>query len=241
MRGTGLFVPSRCRPANIARLWQAMQETCREDTTLIVGLDEDDPAKDDYPPGPSYVIRPGLRYVTAWVNALAGKYAGQFEVIGTMGDDNVPETPGWDTRVRAALEDVPFAFADDCYPLRKPGLLACHIFMRPEVHRTLGYFGPPQTRHMYVDVAWTAWGRACGITFLDDVRIPHVHYTTGAPLDETYARSSAPGTSTAAAAGSTPTSRNWAAPRTTMQPWPRSTASSAFPPRGRHDRSPRHP
>lgn len=189
MRHLGIFVPSRGRPHNAARLWKAMQDTCTDDTTLLIGLDEDDETRYAYPRGPGYVIRPGLHYVTAWVNVMAADYADGYTAIGHFGDDNVPETKGWDEEVMAALAAYPFAFANDCYPTRPPGSLSCHIFMRGEVYRKLGYFGPPSIRHMYVDVAWYAWGTACGIKFLDDVIIRHVHYTLGAQHDETYARS----------------------------------------------------
>jgi hypothetical protein len=120
---------------------------------------------------------------------MAAELAGDYRAIGHFGDDNLPRTHGWDEDILRALDRQPFAFADDEYPGRMPGTLSCHIFMRREVHDTLGYFGPPEISHMYVDVAWFAWGIRCGIEFLDDVKIPHLHYTAGAPHDETYARS----------------------------------------------------
>jgi len=192
VRDLALLVPSRGRPARLSRLWESVKATATASTTLIAGLDEDDPTRDGYPPGPVYVTEPGLRYVTAWVNRLAALYADGFAVLGTVGDDNVCETPGWDSAIVAALERNPFAFGNDLYPLRAPGTLACHIFMRRATYRALGYFGPPELTHMYVDVAWMAWGVSCGISYLDDVHIRHEHYTTGrAACDETYARSAA--------------------------------------------------
>lgn len=188
IRDLGVLVPSRGRPGNITRLWDAMKGTCGASTSLLVGLDADDPARDAYPAGPGYVIQDGLRYVTAWVNSLALMTLGTYRYIGHFGDDNVPETPGWDVRVIKALENQPFTFANDQYP-RAPGSLSCHIFMRSGVVRALGYFGPPEISHMYVDVAWMAWCLACGHEYLDDVMIPHRHYTLGAAHDETYARS----------------------------------------------------
>jgi hypothetical protein len=183
-----LVVPSRGRPGNIARLRDAMRETCQGDTHLRVGIDTDDPAFDSYPGGVTYVVRDNLRKVTAWCNELAVPYTDDYRYIGHFGDDNVPRTVGWDTQVMAALEKTPFAFANDQYPSRVPGTLSCHIFMRSEVIKALGYFGPPSISHMYVDVAWYAWGTACGITYLHDVLIPHLHYTTGAGAhDQTYA------------------------------------------------------
>jgi hypothetical protein len=183
----GLLVPSR-RPGGAARLWQSMQDTCAGNTTLMLGVDADDPALEQYPAGPGYVISDGLRYVTAWVNYLAVLTLGSFEFIGHIGDDNTCDTPGWDDRIRDALGRQPFAFANDLYP-REQGSLSCHIFMRAEVVRTLGYAGPPEISHMYVDVAWMAWCVSVGHEYLGDVILPHHHYTLGAPHDDTYARS----------------------------------------------------
>jgi hypothetical protein len=191
MSTLGVLVPSRGRPNNATRLWDSMQQTCAGGTTLMIGLDADDPARDSYPPGPAYVIQDGMRYVTAWVNYLALLTYGQFEFIGHFGDDNTCQTPGWDDRIRESLGRQPFAFANDLYPTRPSGSLSCHIFMRAEVVKILGYFGPPEISHMYVDVAWMAWCLAAGHEFLGDVLLPHHHYTLGAPHDDTYARSCA--------------------------------------------------
>jgi hypothetical protein len=191
-----LAVPSRGRPQNIARLKQTLDETCRAETDLIVGLDEDDPTRLDYPGvlrfsmnlrGFAYEVHPSLRKVTAWTNYLVLPHLHEYRAFGQVGDDNVFRSPGWDTKIMAALEVTPFAFGNDQYPTREPGTLSCHVFMRAEVVKKLGYFGPPSIAHMYVDVAWYAWGTACGITYLHDVLIPHLHYTSGAaPHDETY-------------------------------------------------------
>lgn len=186
-----MVVPSRGRPQNIARLWDTMEKTCQGNTSLLVGLDTDDPLRTDYPEGPAYIVRSGLHQVVAWINELSVPRAGDYRFIGSIGDDNVPRTPGWDVALMEALRETPFAFADDLYPGRAPGTLCCHLFCRSAVITSLGYLGPPSIRHMYVDVAWMAWGTACGITFLPDVVIEHLHYTTGAPLDETYRLSSA--------------------------------------------------
>jgi len=193
-----IVVPSRGRPRNIARLLDAMDATCRGDTTLVVGLDEDDPWLDEYLAmfGIKGVlsfteVRPGLRQVVAWINALAVPRTGDYRYIGHFGDDNVPSTDGWDVRIMEALEKHPFAFGNDLYP-RAPGSLCCHVFTRSEVIDKLGYFGPPGVRHMYVDVIWMAWGHACGISYLDDVILEHMHYSAGkAPADESYAISTA--------------------------------------------------
>lgn len=192
MRDLLVAVPSRGRPDNLARLMDAMADTCRGDTHLVVGLDTDDPERWAYPEGPEYEVRPGLRQVVGWLNALIVPRVDDYRFVGHLGDDNVPRTIGWDVRIMEALRRTPFAFGNDLYPLRTPGSLATHVFTRVEVVTALGYFGPPVLRHMYVDNAWQAWGEATGMTFLPDVVIEHLHYTVGkAPVDESYTASSA--------------------------------------------------
>jgi hypothetical protein len=190
MRDLMLAVPSRGRPHNILRLDEALRATCTAATDLRVGLDRDDPTRQAYPGDVHYVVRDDLRKVTAWTNHLVSLELGNYRAFGQVGDDNTFLTQGWDTRVMEALDKTPFAFGNDQYPSREPGTLCCHVFMRADVVGKLGYFGPPSIAHMYVDVAWYAWGTACGITYLHDVLIPHLHYTTGAaPGDATYANS----------------------------------------------------
>ena len=191
MRDLLVAVPSRGRPGSITRLHEAMQGTCTADTQLAVGLDDDDAHFYPRIPGVEYVVRAGLRRVTAWTNELAVPRAGEYRAIGCLGDDNVPSTPGWDSAILEALEKTPLAFGNDL-DVREPGSMSCHVFMRSAVAETLGYAGPPRISHMYVDVAWYAWGAACGITYLDDVIIEHLHYSVGkSVMDQTYAASTA--------------------------------------------------
>lgn len=183
MRDLLVVVPSRGRPGNAGRLAAAMAETCRARTSLLFGLDDDDPS--EYPEGLHYEVRHGLRFVTAWINNLAVPRAGWYGAVGHIGDDNVPLTDGWDVQVLRALGDSPFAFANDLYP-REPGSLPSHVFMRSEVVTALGYMAPPQVRHI-ADLAWREWGNACGITFLPGVIIEHRHWSNGkAPMDPVY-------------------------------------------------------
>jgi hypothetical protein len=189
MRDLVVVVPSRGRPQNVRRLREAMDATCRGDTTLVVGLDSDDEGGYERLAGVEYEVRSGLRGFTPWVNELAVPRAGTYRFTGALGDDCVPQTPGWDARIMAALGREPFAYANDLYPLRPQGSQVTHAFMRSEVVQALGYLGVPSLTHMFVDDAWGAWGAACGIEYLGDVIIEHLHHSSGkAPLDETYLR-----------------------------------------------------
>ena len=171
--------PSKWRPHNIARVWGAMQATCRGDTDLIVGLDTDDETRRAYPAGPIYAVRDGLqRHVTAWINELVMSRLSEYDAVGHFGDDCVPRTEGWDVRIMAALGKTPLAFGNDLSATDK-GNLPTHVFMRSAVARKLGYFAPPVFRHMWVDFAWLAWGDAAGITYLPEVVIEHMHFGEG--------------------------------------------------------------
>jgi hypothetical protein len=193
MADLALLVPSRGRPHNIERLIEAMDATCRGDTTLVVGVDDDDPTLPEYAGAIAQSsavlqVKEGLRrQLVTWLNLLAVPYAERYSYIGHIGDDNVPRTDGWDVRVMESLEKHKFCFADDLDPGREPGSLSLTIFMRSEVIKTLGYMGPPQIQHMYVDPVWFAWGKRTSIEFLSDTVIEHVHYSLGkAPKDESY-------------------------------------------------------
>jgi hypothetical protein len=185
-----VLVPSRGRPHNIARLIDAMNRTCRGDTSLVVGVDSDDPHLDAYRSFNEcdVVIAPRLKgRLVEWLNLLAGLHATS-PCIGHIGDDNVPRTVGWDLRIIESLREHQFCFGDDLDPGRPAGSLSLTVFMRSDVVKTLGYMGPPSLRHMYVDPVWFAWGQATSIEFLPDVVLEHMHYTIAgkAPLDESY-------------------------------------------------------
>jgi hypothetical protein len=190
MRDLALIVPSRGRPGNIYRLWTTLQETCQGDTQLIVGLDADDEANYDRLPGVEYVVSDSLRHVGPWINHLATAAQPQYRFIGHIGDDNIASTPGWDVQMMEALGGTRFAFGNDLYP-REPGSLCCHLFTRSGTVEKLGYLAVPSIKHMWVDPVWMAWGRACGITYLHEVYLRHLHFTGGgnAPYDDTYQRS----------------------------------------------------
>lgn len=197
MDDLALIVPSRGRPHNIARLLEAMDRTCRANTTLIVGVDDDDPTLNEYQAFKNCEIevQSGLhRHLVRWLNVLAVPRATEYRHLGHIGDDNVPRSVGWDARIIKSLEqqgDVGFCFGDDLDPGRQPGSLSIHIFMTSEVIRRLGYMGPPVMQHMYVDPAWYAWGTATSMEFLADVVLEHMHYSVNgkAPMDDSYAHS----------------------------------------------------
>jgi len=188
-----VLVPSRGRPQNIERLIEAFDRTASI-AHLMIGLDADDPELERYRQLPNrawihWHVAENTRGVVAWINLLADLYTPLYEYVGTIGDDNVPRTRLWDERVIESLarQGTGFCFADDGYELRPKGTLCTHVFLTADIIRALGYFGPPQLRHLYVDPVWMEWGQRTSIEFLGDVLIEHLHHSNGkAPLDDTY-------------------------------------------------------
>lgn len=188
MPDLAVVTPSRGRPENMERLLEAWDKTIRADTKLIAGLDSSDPRKDEYPAGPRYVTMDGMeRKVVGWINLLSEAAWPNHQAVGHFGDDCVPKTDGWDERILEALGKTPFAFGNDLSIERPPGSLCTHLFMRSQTLRDLTYFGPPSIQHMWVDLAWMAWGEAAGMTYLDDVVIEHMHFLEQkAEIDSSY-------------------------------------------------------
>ena len=174
-----------------------MDATCRADTRLVVGVDADDPAVEDYIAieGPhELVIHDGMRgNLVGYMNLLARRHTKDVRFVGHIGDDNSIETDGWDDRICESLDrqgEVSFCFGNDQDPGRAPGSLTIHVFMTKSVVVRLGYMALPRVRHMYCDPCWYAWGTRTSIEYLDDIHLPHMHYSLGrAPRDESYERS----------------------------------------------------
>lgn len=179
MRDLLLIVPSRNRPKNIIRLVEAMKETCTGDTQLLVCLDVDDAAQ--YLPlieGVWYVVGEPQQ-LGSWTNRSVRMYGDDFRFLGSIGDDHVPRTPGWDEVVCATLTEMGtgMCFGDD---LLQGSDLPTACFMTSDIVRALGFMCPPTLVHMYVDNFWLELGNALGrLRYLPDITIEHMHFTRG--------------------------------------------------------------
>jgi hypothetical protein len=179
MRDLLLIVPSRNRPKSIIRLAEAMKETCAGDTQLLVCLDMDDAAH--YLPlieGVWYMVGEPQQ-LGSWTNRSVRMYGDGFRFLGSIGDDHVPRTPGWDNVVAATLAEMGtgMCFGDD---LLQGSDLPTACFMTSDIVRALGFMCPPTLVHMYVDNFWLELGNALGrLRYLPDIVIEHMHFTRG--------------------------------------------------------------
>lgn len=114
--------------------------------------------------------------------------AADFGAVMFVGDDHVFGTPGWDKLIVDALAERPGVVWPDV-----PGDRYCHPTvwaMSRSLINALGWFMLPTQRHYYVDDAIAQVGIRAGVaTWLEDVKVPHLHYRlTGAPSDSVYER-----------------------------------------------------
>jgi hypothetical protein len=200
-----LICPTRGRPGNADRLIRAWAATavCSD---LIFCVDTDDPA------GPGYTQlamaehrhrgivtwlagpRQGL---CGWTDLVARDYAGQYEAFLSVGDDHVPETPGFDRILLDATAGTGggFAYGDDGvihqpsddWP--EPHNLPTACLITANVIQALGGMCLPGAEHMFTDPYWLLLSNLAGCRhFLPQVKITHHHPAAGrAAWDLTYA------------------------------------------------------
>ena len=144
-----LVVPSRERPANIARLAEALKETCRGDTHFLVGLDADDPTLPEY-------LGPRLRdRVRRGGGSARRRGLGQSPRRAACSrlpfhrDNQRRQRPSHRgmgcSRDRGTVTVYRSASVMTCIPGAPPGSLCCHVFMHAEVVRNARVYGGAQS------------------------------------------------------------------------------------------------
>jgi hypothetical protein len=188
MPDLAVLVPSRGRPANVARLIEACAKTCRANTTLHFGFDEDDDALTanlTAATGAWSSVRPRMG-LGAWTNYLAGQWP-EAPYLASLGDDMVPLTDGWDERLCEAAGPCGMAYPND----RRRDDIPEAIVISGSLVRALGWFCEPSLSHWFVDAVWRDLGTMSGcLRYLPDVVVEHRHPNvpgSGARPDATYA------------------------------------------------------
>lgn len=103
---------------------------------------------------------------------------------GVLGDDMVPETPGWDTELARVAGNRNIAGSSQVYIKGRIGAGA----VGGDLVRVLGWLCCPAVRHFYSDDVMELIGSEFGcLTVRDDIRIAHHHFAAGkAPYDASY-------------------------------------------------------
>ena len=196
-----VIVPTRGRPGNAARLAEAFRETHALDAVPVFVADWDDPKlpayrkllEDESIPRLLVVDGGTGRGMTRALNYAARRYAELYEAVGFMGDDHIPRTANWDSRIMEELDslDPRIVYGNDLF---QGAALPTAVFMQSRMVLALGFMAPEVLRHLYVDNYWKELGeRTDGLRYLPDVIIEHVHPAAGkTPMDDGYRRVNAP-------------------------------------------------
>ncbi len=186
------LLPSRRRPDNLARFAAA----CKRTGTMTPGLVLID--KHDYEAHHERYSEIGLALPPGWhIYVTIGESQGDkirelWDVLrsspwlGLIGDDCVPETPGWDRKLVDHLSHALIVSCNDGWqaPTRAGN---CWV-IAGDLVRELDYLFPGKLQHLYVDDVWEAIGRDSGTWHVAmDVLVSHRHVLKGeAPVDDTH-------------------------------------------------------
>lgn len=196
-----VIVPTRGRPGNAARLTEAFRATHALDALPVFVADWDDPELPAYRRLLDEEKIPRLivldngtgRGMTRALNYAASRYAEMYEAVGFMGDDHLPRTANWDSRVMEELDSLEprIVYGNDLF---QGAALPTAVFMQSRMVHALGFMAPQVLRHLYVDNYWKELGERTGsLRYLPDVVIEHIHPAAGkTPMDEGYQRVNAP-------------------------------------------------
>lgn len=113
-------------------------------------------------------------------------------VIGFMGDDHRPRTPGWDSTIAAVAEKcTAVIYGNDRVQGKN---LPTAVALTTDIVSSLGYMVPPGAIHLYLDDFWKYLGTQLGrLKYLPGVVIEHVHPITGkVQWDDVYREANAP-------------------------------------------------
>lgn len=197
MTEMALIVPSRGRPENIVRLYEALGRT-NADVDLIVGVDADDPKIDEYVDACVnrnfiLVISPERRRFGATLNSIAVRFADEYKYLAWCGDDHLPITQEWDRFYRDELEkmDAGIVYGND---LVQGINIPTQMGFTSNIVKALGYAVPEGFIHLYIDNYFLELGRAIGgVCYLPDVIVQHLHPSAGgAQEDQTYREANSP-------------------------------------------------
>jgi hypothetical protein len=191
-----MLCPSRGRPGAAGELIDAWTATTGRNADLRILVDEDDPARFDYPDVPAgwknrityHVVDNSPHSVAQIVNQAAKPLTNVYEGVGFLGDDHRPQTIGWDAVFAWRLAAGPaVVYGDDLHQREK---LPTAVLMSSRVITGLRMFCPAGQNHLYLDDFWRMAGTELGCLFYEpSVIIEHRHPHAGkGQWDDGYAR-----------------------------------------------------
>lgn len=192
-----VITPTRGRPAQLARLVDAVAATTCGRADVLALVDDDDPARGAYL---EYGARRGVHVAVARRQGLVGSTNLGAEIalgaedpptyLASLGDDHLPRTLDWDVRLIKAIREMNgpgWAYGND---LLQGERLPTAWVQHAATVRALGWMMLPTLEHMYPDNVVADLGRAAGrLAYIGGVIIEHMHPSAGkADVDESYAQ-----------------------------------------------------
>jgi len=198
-----ILTPTRNRPNNCERFIKSIYNTAwaRGSVELLFYVDNDDPAIEAYKSlekhcKTEYIGFYDVRFIIgepksvsiSW-NDLAAKCSGDVLIMGN--DDLVYSTPGWEDILEKELQQfdkdkVYVAYMED--GINGEAHCAFPIVSR-EWYECLGRFTPGCFHFGYNDTFIFEVGKMLDRThFIPHIKAEHLHFSKGAPMDDTYAR-----------------------------------------------------
>jgi len=175
-----MLLPSRSRSEKIEHCIDAWRAT-KEQSDLLVLLDDDDPELDRYQRHSDvlYHVGPRIRMCPT-VNQAVKDYP-NYKYYGFIGDDHLFRTDGWDKKFISIIENKGngwgIAYGDDL--LQGEGL-ATHCVMSKNIIDSIGYMAIPGLVHLYMDNFWMTLGTSIARLFYEpSVIVEHMHFTAG--------------------------------------------------------------
>lgn len=179
-----ILLPSRGRPAKLARFFHAYDatEATEPGIVMIEARDADAYSVVEIPKGWAYVIVPES-LVSQKFNDGAFLYAPNERHYQLMADDVVPETRGWDRILADAAGPAGVAWGDDCIDPPPP---LGHPCIGGELVRALGWIAHPAFGHFYWDNLLADIVQdlgPCFYRYCPEVVTRHLHFTVTGDRD----------------------------------------------------------
>jgi hypothetical protein len=180
-----IVIPSRGRPHNVERAFNAIKQTSNI-SDLVFVLDEDD--EQNYPriPGAFYEVLPRIK-MNKSLNAIALKNIYTYKTITFMGDDHLTQTQNWDQVLYSPIQDRGFGLSYGNDSLQGEALPTA-VMISTNIIKILGFMAPHDLLHLYMDYFWLDLGKELNaIDYFECVDITHIHYAnTEGIYDRTY-------------------------------------------------------
>lgn len=185
-----ILLPTRGRPKSVVRFVEAYRATQATLPVCII-VDEDDPGNFELPENWKVFESSKSRDLNSAFNTGFAAFP-HAEFYGIMADDIVPQTPGWDIKLRDACLEHYIAWGDDgirqVNALTAPALCT-HPFIKGDLVRAWGWIMSPYTNRHAQDLIWRDFAQELGVgKFIPEVHTLHMHWQAGrGEFDTTYA------------------------------------------------------